>query len=382
VKKILINAANLHTGGGVQVAVSFISEFSDNFKNLLPHNISVYVSSEVNNELILSGFNPESIKNYVVFDVYGISALKNINMQRYYGFDLVFSIFGPLYLPRFIKNHIIGFAQLWIIYPNNSTSKKMPVKSQLVLRIKFLIQWIFFKFSASLLVVESKHVKDRLIDFKNYPAEHIEVVSNCVSALYFDASTWLPLPAVIGLPSDVIKIGYVSRSYPHKNLHLLIDVAHELIKISNFRFQFFVTLNEDEWATFSPEYQAIIANIGPLTVTQCPTFYQAMNGVIFTSLLECFSATPLEAMVMQRPLFASERNFVRDCCAEHAIYIDPLDSKDIAEKIHAWFVVKPAQEKAMHIEQAYQHVLTLPNSKDRALGYINIINQQLNRTKV
>lgn len=380
-KKILINAANLHNGGGVQVAASFIAELAKVFDRLLPSEVFVYVSSEVNAELISSGFNRDAIKNYFVFDVHGLDALKSVVARRFYGFDLVFSIFGPLYFLRIIPNHIVGFAQLWILYPENEASQNLPLNSRLLLKFKFFLQWFFFKCSAALLLVESQHVKDRLVAFKHYPAERIDVVNNCVSALYFDASTWSPLPTVAGLPSNVIKIGYVSRAYPHKNLKILLAVARELTQLSTLRFQLFVTLNEDEWASFSPEYRATITNIGPLAVTQCPTFYQAMDGVVFTSLLECFSATPLEAMVMRRPMFASNRGFVRDCCAEHAIYIDPVDAKDIAAMMHDWFACKSDQERAIHVEQAYRHVLGLPNSKDRALGYINIINQQLNRTK-
>lgn len=380
-KKILINASNLHNGGGVQVASSFIMELAKELDRFLSCEVFIYVSSEVNNELMIAKFDRTAIKNYFVFNVHGLKALKVNILKRFKDFDLIFSIFGPFYLSKIVPNHIVGFAQLWILYPKNESSQRLPLRSRLLVRLKFSLQWLFFKRSAALLVVESKHVKDRLVAFKNYPVDRICVVNNCVSALYFDAAKWLPLPTVAGLPNDVIKIGYVARAYPHKNLQVLLALAHELVQIGTLKFQFFVTLNTDEWASFTPEYRATITNIGSLTVTQCPTFYQAMDGVVFTSLLECFSATPLEALAMKRPLFASDRGFVRDCCAEHAIYIDPLDAKDIATKMHAWFAYKPVQERAIYVEEAYRHVLSLPNSKDRALGYINIINQQLNRTR-
>ena len=44
-KKFLINASNLHNGGGVQVASSFIYELS--LLHDLPGNITCFVSSEV-----------------------------------------------------------------------------------------------------------------------------------------------------------------------------------------------------------------------------------------------------------------------------------------------------------------------------------------------
>lgn len=377
-RKVLINASNLHVGGGVQVAASFLNEICETATFLENFELTIYVSStvclniEAKNRGILEAYNFE------VFDVYGLEALKPSIEKKFQGFDLVFSIFGPIYLPRKVPNHIVGFAQYWILYPDNEISRQQSFFLRVKTKIKYEAYWFFFKFSAARLVVELPHVKNRLISFKNYPSEKIDVVENCFSALYLQKSTWHPLARIIPQDKKIIKIGYISRAYPHKNIAILLEVARVLSKLSQINFEFYVTLSESEWASFTPDFRAIIKNVGPLTVAQCPSFYQEMNGVIFTSLLECFSATPLEAMVMKKPLFASDREFVRDCCADNAIYVDPMDAKNIAEKIHGWFSSEDEAYKIRHIEKAYQHVLNLPNSRDRALAYINIINQQLN----
>lgn len=376
-KKILINASNLHNGGGIQVAVSFISELI-NFIALLRNNdVHIYVSSAVHENLEKNNFNNSYFKSYNVINIRGLEALTKKNRIKFIGFDAVFTIFGPLYLSRRIPNHIIGFAQLWILYPRNDANKLLNLKWRVLFRLKFFIQWLFFRLSATRLIVELQHVKDRLVSFKKYPADRIDVINNCIAGFYFDLEKWAPLPLVESLTRRTIKIGYISRSYPHKNLLILLAVARQLEKISNLHFDFFVTLNDAEWSSFPVEFQSKIFNIGPLEIMQCPTFYKSMDGVIFTSLLECFSATPLEAMAMKRPLFASDRKFVRDCCGDNAIYFDPLSSVDIAEKINQWFNYMPIEEREKHVENAYQHVISLPNSKDRAASYIGIINQQL-----
>ncbi|WMO23035.1 hypothetical protein NI374_01130 [Vibrio parahaemolyticus] len=52
-KKILINASNLHVGGGVQVAVSFITELSQILKeNKINADCSVIVSTSVKKILV------------------------------------------------------------------------------------------------------------------------------------------------------------------------------------------------------------------------------------------------------------------------------------------------------------------------------------------
>ena len=140
-----------------------------------------------------------------------------------------------------------------------------------------------------------------------------------------------------------------------------------------------MTLDDEEAKSFSSEFHSEIFNVGSLSVTQCPTFYKAMDAVIFPSLLECFSATPLEAMVMRRPLFASDRGFVRDCCGKHAIYIDPMNARQAAKIICNWFTQTSSEFRSMHVDAAYQHVVSLPDSKDRASAYVDTINKQLAR---
>lgn len=376
-KKILINASNLHNGGGIQVATSFLSELSD--LNLeLNFEIFVYVSSVVDENLKSTGFEKNKFKNYKVLNIFGIRALDYRVAKDFFGFDLTFTIFGPLYSPKKIPNHLIGFAQSWILMPKNEISERLKFFRRASLRLKFLIQWIFFKVTCSRLIVELDHVKRKLVDFKKFPEDKIDVVFNCVSSIYMKEAKWLGIKNLKTERSDqVIRLGYISRAYPHKNLDILLDVAENLKKITKSKFEFYVTLTDNEWANFSPGFRSEIKNLGAINVAQCPTFYQSMDGVIFTSLMECFSATPLEAMIMRRPLFASDRDFVRDCCADHAIYINPLDPIDIAKKINDWFSFQSKENQAQRIEQAYKHVASLPNSRDRAISYINIIKKQL-----
>lgn len=375
--KILINASNLHHGGGVQVASSFIFDLISDLSLMDGFDVYFYVSNAVHSNLVSMSADTSLLNNYFIFDVYGLGALKASVTKKFLNFDLVFTIFGPLYISSKIPNHIVGFAQPWILYPDNEISQRQSLYAKISTRLKFKIQWYFFCFSATELIVELDHVKNRLVSYRKYLKSKIHVVNNSVSDIYYSQAKWgdLSRDFVFNLP--VVKIGYISRNYPHKNLGILLEVAKELAKFDGLKFKFYVTLTDAEWATCSEEYRAHIENVGSLTVAQCPTFYQAMDGVIFTSLLECFSATPLEALFMRRPLFASNRGFVLDCCGDHATYFEPLDPKDIAIKIFEWYFLKDADTKNQQIEKAYHHVCSLPNSKNRALNYMNLIKKSL-----
>ena len=242
----------------------------------------------------------------------------------------------------------------------------------------YKIKWIFFKWSSARLVVELPHVKSKLVAYKGYPEEKIDVAYNCVAALYFDRASWSPVNISFTKETGLIRIGYPARAYSHKNLEILLAVALELRRVAGDVFEFYVTLRPDEWSHFSDEYRSVIKNVGELSPAQCPSFYEAMNGVLFVSLLECFSATPLEAIAMRRAIFASDREFVRDCCGPHSVYVDPLDPEDIAAAIHRWFFLIPDESRKHHLEEAYAYLLDLPNSKSRAIKYIEVMKKQLN----
>ncbi|KAI5912972.1 glycosyltransferase family 4 protein [Thauera sp. 2A1] len=374
--RVLINAANLHVGGGVQVATSFVLECSESLRSRTSRRWSIYVSSAVDRNLKAAGFKPDPSLDYRVLDIHGIASLSAKNAHLFRGFDLIFTVFGPLYVLGRIRSHVAGFAQPWIIYPENEVAERLGLGQRLKLRAKFALQWFFFA-RAERLVVELGHVKDRLERVKGFHPSRVDVVSNCVSALYFDESKWAPVPAFAEAEADVVRVGFVTRDYAHKNLDFLPRVGRELARISGKRYRFYVTLNEHEWGSRSTEFKEFVTTVGPLTVAQCPTFYRAMDAVIFPSLLECFSATPLEALAMRRPLFASDRGFVRDVCAEHAMYFDPLDPASAAALIVDWFERKSQDEQSAHVERGYRHLRSLPGSRERARAYLEIIEKQL-----
>lgn len=370
---VLINAANLHAGGGVQVAISFLYEVSllgDDF----PY-IHIVASSEVNNGLSRLSTNTAVFGRYEVIDTYGLKAIYSKLNRRVKNYDLIFTIFGPNYLRIKAPNEIVGFAQLWMLNFDNPISQTMSFFSRNILRTKFSVQWLFF-LRADHYIVELEHVKKGLIKNKGVDEQKISVVYNTVSSLYLDKSKWKTICIEKG--NEKISLGIVTRDYPHKNIGILPAVAQVLESKHNLKVHFYTTLNENEWEARDEIFKKYVSTVGSLSPDECPSFYEQIDGVVFPSLLECFSATPLEAMVMNKPLFASDRGFVRDVCQDHAIYIDPLDAKDIAYKIANYF--QSNKEDKIAIQQARLHALNFSSAKSRAEKYLHIINSHLIRS--
>ena len=89
----------------------------------------------------------------------------------------------------------------------------------------------------------------------------------------------------------------MGRNYQqeHVNFPVLIETLRREYDI---RASMQVTFTDEECAACDETFRAAVSNAGSLSVAQCPSFYRSMDAVILPSLLECFSATPLEAMVM------------------------------------------------------------------------------------
>lgn len=372
-KKFLINASNLHNGGGVQVAVSVIYELS-----LLPAlagELDVVVSDEVHSALLDVRCNRQLFARYVIFNTYGLSSLWSDFCVDLNGYDVVLTIFGPLYRMKFNAVNIVGFAQSWISVPNNEVYLILPILQKIKLKLKFFLQEFFFR-QANRLIVELEHVKDALVNVGIAKSEDVDVVYNCLSSLYFCQDDWQSLSREIY--TKRFSIGFVGRDYIHKNTKILPSIKRILMNEYGVDVDFYVTFNDEEWDVKSADFKESIINVGALNVTQCPSFYQKMDAVIFPSLLECFSATPLEAMVMRKPLFASDRRFVRDVCGDHVMYFDPLSPESAAEVI-AYYLNNQSGNDQVFLDRAYNHVINFSTAKKRALDYVGIMKKALSR---
>lgn len=365
-KKILINTSNLHGGGGVAVATSFISELvlmSPEF------NIGgIIVSSEIDSNLKALKVDTSIFDNYSVVDFYGLSAIWKGIDKLFESYDVIFTLFGPAYFLGNNKNHIVGFAQPWIIYPFNEVYAKLTLIEKLKLKTKYFIQSLFFA-RADELIVELEHVKKGLENYSYLKKIPTSVVHSTIDSIYFDSRKWLPVN--FPLKTCAKRFGVICKNFIHKNLAIFPKIKNLLKFKYNFEAEFFVTLSPDEWDSCTESFKKAVFNIGSLKLNQCPSFYQELDAVIFPSLLECFSATPLEAMIMKKPLFASDLIFIKDYCNDHATYINPVDEYEIAEKIVTYFKVDHIDK----LESSYEYAKCFSTSRARAQKYLNIITR-------
>lgn len=367
-KKMLLNASNLHVGGGVQVATSLIGELTR--MSALPPSLVIWASEAVDKNLRQLGYDLSMLPAYEVVNSYGIRLLHSPLRRRFQAFDVVFTVFGPLYVWQLAGVNITGFAQYWIIQPGHEIDVGMGWRERWLSRLRFRVQAAFFR-RADHLVVELDHVRDGLLRQGIGKSASISVVRNCLASLYSQPASWQPV-AVPDSGAD-IKLGFVGRNYAHKNTRIFPAVIDELQQRYGIRASIYVTFTPEEWAHCDEAFRRQVINVGPLFVAQCPSFYQQMDAVLFPSLLECFSATPLEAMALQKPLFAGDRPFNRDVCQEHAYYFDPLSAASAAQAIAQVFLAGGPKPGAM--AAAREHALHFSSPTQRAEQYLSLLMQ-------
>ncbi len=126
----------------------------------------------------------------------------------------------------------------------------------------------------------------------------------------------------------------------HKNLVGLIR-AFKLIR-EKYRDDLLLVLGGKE-DPYYPEVrrtweemglQRDIIPVGFIDQTELPAFYNAATAFIIPSFYEGFGLIGLEAMSCGTPVISSDRTSLPEILGDAAVYFDPDDPEEMAEKIH------------------------------------------------
>lgn len=356
---MIYNFSNIKAGGGIQVSISFLYNLSKNSQNSCDVIIlSKKLNSIINEELIdLSGFNVLIVKNF----------LHKIYILTFHNHDKVYTIFGPTY--GFKINNvkwINGFAQAWILFPNNQVYSKINFLKKHFFKIKFKIQKYIFSKSDTLIV---EHAKIKELLKKLYPSKHIIIANNSVNEVFKKSSHW----EKVEVTSNKIKVGIMGNSYIHKNLDILPQVKKILKSKYKLNTEFYVTLTENEMRKMGRAFMQNIKTVGNLTIYQCPNFYLQMDIIFFPSNLECFSATPIESVYMKKKIVCSNYFFNKYYESSLIRFFEPNNSEDAALQIYQHLNNKTPENK----DNEVLNLLNKFNSRKRFKIIYEYINQNL-----
>ena len=364
--RVLVDASNLHIGGGVQAAASFIDELHLlRDRGVVPWlaRVDVQVSSLVWDSL------GEATRQGLPMTVVDTRPYRLANWRPgLRSHDVSFTVFGPEWGLSRARRRVVGYADVRSLYPTHPAER---------LSWRRRTWWVARGVAARMMmrqvdviVVETPALAARLLTKRVVPRDRIEVVDNSFSGVFDRPDQWQSVPMPDPEPGT-ITLAYVARAYPHKNLGFLPALAHAAAG-HGASVRFLLTLSDAEWAATSPALRACATNLGPIPVQAVPGVYAAADAAVFPSLLEGFSAMPLEAMKMGKVVFASRRDFVSSICRDAPAYIDPEDPVDAAATVVR--VLGDPEEVEIHVKRGLEVIAELPTAADRAARYVEIID--------
>lgn len=361
---LLVDASNLYIGGGLQVGISVIEEFTAlkvNYIAAVSPMVFEQLSNEARKSCKVLTSTPSGVFNF-------LTRKKLNNLVKKHQITDVFTIFGPSYWKPKVKNHLVGFAQAWLIYDTSTIIDMLSLKEKTKRIILSFIQPLYFKYNSTKLVAETDEVRLKIKKLFKICKKKIFTVSNTISSVFyepkfFDKQILNKLPT----KNNDIWLLTITHDYPHKNLGIITKLIERLPS----KFKFILTVSDEFKIKIPLKHQNRVVTLGKISIAQCPPIYDVCDALFLPTLLECFSVSYIEAMYMNKPIFTSNRTFAKTICEDTAYYFDPLNADDIANTIIA------AYENPLLINakclRGKKLVAKFPSARERAKMYLSIL---------
>lgn len=211
--------------------------------------------------------------------------------------------------------------------------------------------------ASEVIITPSKAMRDMIRDFySDIKESKFKVIHHA-----FDKERFLnsnPLPSdvekrLINIEPDTIKILYVSHLIPYKGYDVIIKAAKRLREWKT-RFKFIVTMDRVDWPEGYDLYLSMIEKFGLsknlLILNRVPedavaNLYKQCDIFMFPSLCESFGFPMVEAMGSGLPIVAAGTPVNKEICGKGALYYDPLDAEEAAQKVRLLIEENAVAEK-------------------------------------
>lgn len=331
--KILIDASVCSKGGGVQVALSLIKNI------ILDSEFEVIFVASPQIDSQLSDNQKSKIAYYyaeVNENIFGKrkQGKRLAEIEKKHNPDLVFVVFGPSYWRPCAKT-LQGFALPLMVYPE--TRDKI-YKSE---KISFFYQKVLNYYKAKLvrknsdyIVVETSAFKQRVHDCLDIDLSKIFVIENSFN------SNFLTKNDLIKSHSETINIFIPTAYYPHKNLEILVETACVLSTRAqnNVKFHFLIDETTEAWKSIISDAKSkgvsqYFNTYGTVKNSEMVELYANTDFVLLPTVAEASTAVYPESFISKKVLLTSKVDFALELCGDAAVYFDPYNASDIADKI-------------------------------------------------
>lgn len=333
-KNILFNCTTNIVGGGAKNSYLFIKYLSS-----IQESDNWFYA--VSNEVYKLMTEKDAVKKDQFF-LFEISPSKSIKSRRRLkeivtknNISLVYTMAGPAYVD-FKCTHILGISNPYVTHVNYKVLN-LNIKEFLFTKLWVAYQAYWAK-KGGFMVFQTFHSRDSWVKKSGFDKKNTHVIPNSFDErfieLYNNCSAYkvYEKAEVVFIPGN---------AFHHKNHMIICEViAKHMETIKGLNIIFVTTIDEN-----SIVYKKIYSklkdlralkhwdNLGNVNYNRIVEIYKMSDVILISSLLETFSATYLEAMITEKPLIAMKLSFAEEICKEHAIYAEPNNVDDIADKL-------------------------------------------------
>lgn len=365
--KLIINASSIYKGGAEQVVLSFIHEC----RQWVENEYHILLRENIRCQLKTGEFPP----NFTFYDVERRpgsgpgSYLKEMRrfdrLEKELRPDCVISTGGHGYWrPRVPL--VSGFNIPHFVYPESPYFNRLSIQKRWFWSVKKQIH-LFFYGRADAIIVQTDDVCKRLK--ARLPQKSIYTVSNTVNSCFRNPEPY-PKKLPARKPGE-LRLLTLSSWYTHKNIGIIRNLIEYYEGAGIGHFRFVLTLPQEIYEREFPEkYRNLIYNTGPVPINECPSLYNECDFMFLPTLLECFSASYAEAMMMEKPILTSDLGFAHAVCGDAAVYFNPVEPEDIIEKIDE--LTSDPQKQQNLSKMGRKQLSQFNTSEERASEYLSI----------
>ena len=222
-----------------------------------------------------------------------------------------------------------------VAHPNKYCWKVLSMKGKLRLKAYSWIQkWLIRK--AKFFVTQTETTKKGILRITGLPEKNVCVVKNVLPTVFASTET-----AHIDSGDNCIHIACIGAPVPHKNFDIIPDVLLHLKEKRIENVCFHVTIPEGDIMMDKIDAKMIangldkscVVNHGRMSQKELADMYRHCTLCFLPTLLEVFSASTLEAMFFDLKIVATDFSFNTEVLDNAALYYEPMNAKDAAEKI-------------------------------------------------
>ncbi len=369
--KLLVNCSNIRGGGASQVALATFQHLRKYAGNTYYVCLSPDFKGYIDPAAFPANFVFHFLPKHIGVPANFLKMRKILSgLERTFDPDFSFTLFGPSYWTP-ASPHLMGYAIPHYVYPESPFFNTLSWKETISLKVKRYLQRYFLRRNAKYYVAETEDVRKRLSVFLGVSVQRIFMVTAALHPVYSDNAIVRKNLVLQPRTAGEVRMISISGLGAHKNLLVIKRVIPLLREKYNINPRFILTVPDSIYQENFPTPEEHIINVGPVSIESCPSLYEQADFIFLPTLLECFSALYLEGMFLGKPILTSNLSFAHAICMDAAIYFDPLDPDDIAEKIHT--LVTDEQVRNRIIESGFRHIHDFPTSEERTQQYMSII---------